>query len=149
MNKLDLNYKIFIAKSLNDYLYVRNLRNKNKNYMTNKGLHIGVMQQIFFWLKKDQKIDLFIFKVGSVRCGYFLIKKDTDKNYITEIVDKNHRRLGIGKLMISYAQLRYSNLCAEIFNDNLPSIKLHISMNFKKIKTRGSIDIFKWRNIAP
>jgi hypothetical protein len=149
MSILDLNYKIFIAKSLDDYLYIRNLRNKNRNYMTNKNFPIGIIRQIFFWLKKDKKIDIFIVKVGTVRYGYFLIKEDADKNYITEVVDNDFRELGIGKLMISYAQKKYSNLCAEIFNNNLPSIKLHVSMNFKKIKSKGLIDIYSWENNAP
>lgn len=138
------NYTIKKAKSISDYLFLRKLRNKNRFYLTGLNSKIGLLQQLIFWAKKPKNIDLYILYLCNYRAGYLLINKLKKINFITEVVDEKYRKLGLGKKMINFAQGQYLSLRAEIFSENLASIKLHRSMKFKKIKSKNGIEIYNW-----
>ena len=139
------NYNIKKAESIIDFLFLRKLRNKNRYYMTGSKSKIELLQQFIFWLKKPSNIDIYIIYSNNCRAGYLLINKVKNLNFITEVVDEEYRKSGLGKKMINFAQDQYPSLRAEIFLKNIASIKLHSSMNFKKIRSKNTVEIYNWK----
>jgi len=137
--------KIKKAKNIFDFLFLRKLRNDNRYYMTRKHTKIGLFQQLWFYLKARSNFDLFIIYLSNKKAGYLLINKVKNLYFITEVVDEKYRKLGLGTKLILFAQDKYPSLTAEIFSKNLASIKLHSSNNFKRIKSKNEIEIYRWK----
>lgn len=74
------------------------------------------------WLDRRLKLEqpnLFVFEVDGIPVGTFRID-DHDLSYT---VAPRHRNRGLAKLMLNEVRVRFGRLRAEIYADNLPSIR--------------------------
>jgi RimJ/RimL family protein N-acetyltransferase len=75
------------------------------------------------WLDRRLKMvdaNLFMFEVGAEPVATFRI----DDNDLSYTVSPQHRNRGIAKLMLSEVRLRFGCLRAQVYADNLASIKV-------------------------
>jgi len=125
------------ATNLADFLFLRKLRNKNRHHMTGSNRKIGLIEQLIFWLKKPNNIEIYIIYSCNVKAGYLLINRVKALNFITEVVDEKFRNKGLGESLIKHAKAKYSKLIADIYESNLASIKIHKKMGFLFIGRSG------------
>ena len=50
------NIKIYKAKSINDYMFLRKARNKNRAFLTENNKYLTIFDQIFFYFFFIKKI---------------------------------------------------------------------------------------------
>jgi RimJ/RimL family protein N-acetyltransferase len=75
------------------------------------------------WLDRRLKmadVNLFVFEVGAEPVATFRI----DGNDLSYTVSPQHRNRGIAKLMLSEVRSRFGCLRAQVYADNLASIKV-------------------------
>jgi len=133
------------ATNLAEFLFLRKLRNKNRHHMTGLNRKIGIIEQLIFWLKKPNNIEIYIIYSCNVKAGYLLINRVKALNFITEVVDEKFRNKGLGESLIKHAKAKYSKLIADIYESNLASIKIHKKMGFLFIGRPGkNIRRFKY-----
>lgn len=129
-----------------EYFKIRKIRNDNFQHLTGDRRKISVWEQIKFFLFKPKNISVFVsFTEGKIS-GYMLLKETENAVFITEVVDKKYRGKGIGKKMIREAQNHYPVVMAEIWKENIPSIRLHESMGFKLIDEIDNKLIYTWNH---
>lgn len=111
------------AKGLRDFLWLREIRNRNRSFMTGSRDVIGLWQQFRFWRSRPE---VYIAEFGGRRAGYLLLRD----LFITECVDAPFRRLWIGSQMIEFAKTKRDTLLAVIRDDNEASIQMHLANGF-------------------
>jgi RimJ/RimL family protein N-acetyltransferase len=75
------------------------------------------------WLDRRLKMDrpnLFVFELDGKPVATFRI----DDNDLSYTVAPEHRNRGIAKLMLTEVRSRFGRLRAQIYSDNVPSIKV-------------------------
>lgn len=132
------------ARSIADYLFLRNLRNSVREQMTNDQTRIGLLQQARFYLTQPPHIEVYIAFVNERRAGYLLLRQTPTTCLITEAVSDRFRRQGVGAQMIAFAQDRFSELTADILITNVASIRLHESAGFRYQRTTGSVATYQY-----
>ena len=132
------------AQSLADYLFLRTLRNRVRQYMTNNTASIGFMQQIRFYLRTPANVEIYIARRGGKRVGYLLLQHIGTTTLITEAVDASHRGSGIGTRMVRYAQQHHPDLTAEIRIGNTASVRLHEASGFTLAGTRDDVQCYRY-----
>jgi len=133
------------AKTLLDYLYVRILRNENRQLMTRDTSKIGLFRQIRFWWNMPQNVQLYVAFWNRTPIGYMALRDDGDTTYITEVVSSKYRNLGVGTEMVSLAQSIRDELVAEILADNVPSIRLHERCGFVIDNENPYCKVYLWK----
>src|SRR6266550_1631928 len=138
------------ARTLGDYLFLRRLRNQVRNLMTNDTRPISLWRQLRFFLlmrcrPNKESLRIFIARYGSQHVGYLLVRSSGMGMLITEVIDQNFRRQGIGKKLVAFAQSRYREIVAEIREDNHASIALHVAMGFSFERQSGGIAVYRFR----
>ncbi len=123
---------ISLATSPWDYLFARQLRNKNIQNMTNNRSYITIWVQIKFYLNNHNNIKLYIATVGGRRAAYLLLREKDNFCFITEVVEEKYQKKGVALAMIKFAQSFNHILIADILKTNLASINLHIKSGFIK-----------------
>jgi RimJ/RimL family protein N-acetyltransferase len=130
-----------LVRDLPDIMIVREIRNECCEFMTRHQQPIRRRDQLRWFLdyyeqavrKCEFRIWLFATANGQ-SVGYGSLKEDGDHYWVTEAVAKNFRgnRAGteILQSLIRFAQER--PLRAEIWSDNVPSIRLHERAGFTK-----------------
>ena len=130
---------IRVAASITDYLYLRQLRNRVRDQMTNSTAKVGYLKQLRFYLGKPGNFSVYIAWIGDHRAGYLLLRHEATSCFITTVVDERFRRKGIAAQMIRFAQNCASNLTAEILLTNTASLKLHETMGFRYFGNNGRV----------
>lgn len=118
------------AQSIWDYLYVRGLRNRVRQHMTNDTSKVGYLKQVLFYLNRPPNVQLFVARIEGRRAGYLLLRSKGGETFITEAVDDRYRRSGVGRGLVEFAKAQAPLLTAEILLDNLPSRRLHEAAGF-------------------
>ncbi len=137
---------------LGEYLKIRKIRNANFQKLTGTRRKIGLLEQIKFFLFKPKNFHVFVSFTDKKISGYMLIKRTIvvsegqfkSAAFITEVVDEKYRNKGIAKQMIKESQEEYPVLIAEIWKDNIPSIRLHEKMGFKLTGENDNILTYTW-----
>jgi ribosomal protein S18 acetylase RimI-like enzyme len=137
-------FEIRPARSLGDYLFLRSLRNRVRQRMTNHTAPIGYAQQLLFCLRKPSNVGVYIAYLGSRRAGYLLLRHESGTTLVTEAVDEPFRGMGVATRMVQYAKQLCADLTAEIRADNAASIRLHQSAGFTLTETRGDVQTFRF-----
>jgi hypothetical protein len=132
------------AHTAADYLFLRTLRNRVRQNMTNDTASISYIQQLRFYFRKPANINVYIAYLGSRRAGYLLLRNEGATTLVTEAVDESCRRFGVATRMLQYAQHLCVDLTAEILAGNIASIKLHQAAGFKLIGARGEVQTFRF-----
>ena len=143
------NLEIVPARSLPDFMFLRNLRNRVRHQMTNDTGRVGILQQLRFYLAKPRNVDIFVALLGGRRVGYLLLRHEKETTLITEAVDERFRGKGIGSAMVAFARRRYPDLTAEIRDDNVESLRLHEQQGFAVIGSRGIIRVCRYGGPTP
>jgi hypothetical protein len=138
------NIDIRAAKSIADYLFLRQLRNRVRHEMTNRTDPIGYLQQLRFYLGKPPNVSIYIAWMNARRAGYLLLRREAKACFITEAVDKPFRRRGVAANMIHFAQGGETHLTAEILVGNTASIKLHQAAGFAFSGDDGRIATYRY-----
>jgi len=124
------------AWNLSDYLELRRIRNSGCEFLTNFSGRIGVFKQLKFWLhRKDHEIYIFSYKGETV--GYISISCANQCYLITIVMLPGFRGAGLGKIAVNYIKQFYSPMVAEIFANNIRSIKLFESCGFENVRALG------------
>lgn len=132
--------------SLADYMWIRRLRNANSRTMTGYQGGVGLFRQILFWLLPPAGLSVFLAYSQGQRAGYLVLRQHTAESaYITEVVAPEFRGQGVASGLIDLAKSRYPLLIADIFESNIPSIRLHTHNGFYKIGQRDSVIRYAWR----
>ena len=88
----------------------------------------------FYSKQNPLRYRVWLLKNDGVIIGYFAAKECREGFYITEGIRKDQRGQGRGhfllKTMARHAEFRNKTLFADIFNDNLASIRLHLKLGF-------------------
>ena len=142
MNNLILVKK---AESLADYFFIRQLRNKNCTFLTGSPSHIGIMQQVYFFVSTPMNISLYIAFYEGKRAGYLLLRSEGDLSLITEVVDSKYRGMGVATSLINFSKNRRNALRAHIQKDNLASLALHKKNNFIFTKFEKEYLVFDYK----
>lgn len=129
---------------LSEYLKIRKIRNANYQNLTGDRRKIGLWEQIQFFLFKPKSILVFVSFTDGKISGYMLIKETETAAFITEVVDEKYRGQGIAQKMIRDAQDDFPSIIAEIWKDNLPSIRLHEKMGFKLVEASSQKLTYLW-----
>ena len=127
-----------------DYLFLRALRNRVRQNMTNNTGLINYVEQMRFYLRKPANVDIYIAYVGSKRAGYLLLRHEPSTTLITEAVDESYRGIGVATRLVRYAQDLCADLTAEILAGNDVSIKLHQAAGFRFVSARGAVRTFRF-----
>src|SRR5262245_41973454 len=107
---LETELSIEEARSLADYLFLRALRNRVRELMTNHTEPIGYWQQLSFsraMRARSLPITIFIARRRGRRAGYLLIRQTADGAAVTEAIGEQFRQQGIGRKLLTFAQQRY------------------------------------------
>ena len=132
-----------------DYLFLKTLRNRVRQNMTNDTASINYIQQLRFYFRKPPNLDIYIARMESKRVGYLLLRHERGTALITEAVDESYRRLGVATRMLQYAQDLHADLTAEILAGNAASIKLHEAAGFKFVSAMGGVQTFRFARLNP
>ena len=112
--------------------------------MTNNTALIGFTQQLRFYFSKPANVEVYIARVKSRRVGYVLLRNEGSTTLVTEAVVEFCRGAGIGTRMLRYAQHLHADLTAEILEDNVASIKLHLAAGFEFVGAKGRVRTFRF-----
>ena len=126
--------KIYKAKSIKDYIFLREVRNQNREFLTENINYITRFDQIFFYLFQSRRYKIYIVEKKGQKAGYILLKQSKNSYFITEIILKKFRRQDLGTQMVNFAKKKYKNLIAKIALKNKTSISFHKKNGFKVIK---------------
>ena len=136
------------AHSIADYLFLRTLRNSVRQYMTNHTASIDYIQQLRFYLRRPDNVEIFIACIGARRVGYVLLRCEGKTTLVTEAVVESHRGAGFGARLLHYAQDLRADLTAEIRDDNIASINLHRAAGFKFAGAKPGVQTFRYTRAA-
>lgn len=114
------------AEGITDFLFLRDIRNQNRQFMTGTQEKITLIQQFRFWRSRPE---VYIAEIDGLRVGYLLIKG----SFITECVSPKFRGFGIGLQLVEYAKSIKKDLIAVIRTDNITSIRLHHKAGFQLV----------------
>jgi hypothetical protein len=128
------NIKIYKAKSINDYIFLRKVRNKNREFLTENIKYLTIFDQIFFYLILSKKYKIYIVEKEGEKAGYMMLKKVKNIYFITEVILKKFRRQSLATLMVNFAKKKYKKLIAKISLKNKISISFHKKIGFEEIK---------------
>lgn len=136
---------------------MRTIRNSCREHLTNNQDHIGITQQLFWYLryyrnaKEAGTYRLYLwYDDRSVPLGYGALALDDGKLLITECVAIRHRGLGHGSAILRHlvrvAVEEKRDLVAEIWATNETSVALHKKAGFKlesrRTKAVGEIQTY-------
>ncbi len=138
-------FDIRAATSISDFLFLRRLRNRVRDQMTNDTAPLGYLQQLRFYLNKPPNVKVYIAWMSAKRAGYLLLRQESTGCFITEAVDARFRKAGVATRLVRYAQECCADLTAEILLTNTASIKLHESMGFQSSGDDGRIAIYRFK----
>ena len=127
------NIKIYKAKSIIDYIFLRKVRNQNREFLTENKNYITNFDQIFFFLFRSRRYIIYIIEKEGEKAGYILLKQSKDIYFITEIILKKFRRQNLATQMVNFAKKKKS-LIAKIALKNKISISFHKKNGFREIK---------------
>lgn len=129
--------------SVNDYIYVKKLMQSVQNLHHNKRSEIHKDREIFDKEEFNQNINnIIVAEINNTVVGaiLYLVKEKLENNYTnyrkvlfidTLVVDVNHRKNGIGKiLMQEMGKIAKENNCSSIELNVWPSIMK--TLNFMK-----------------
>ncbi len=85
------NIKIYKAKSINDYMFLRKARNKNRAFLTENNKYLTIFDQIFFYFFLSRKYKIYIVEKKGEKAGYIILKKINNIYFITEVILKKFR----------------------------------------------------------
>jgi L-amino acid N-acyltransferase YncA len=138
---------IIPCSSLGDYMFVRDLRNQTRHFMTNDQRPISRLQQFRFMLNPPPGIHLFIALAERKRAGYLLLReRNATSCYITEAVVDRWRGKGMATHMIEFAKTRKPVLIADILDTNRASIGLHEACGFQFVGSQNGILTYRYAN---
>lgn len=132
------------AQSIWDYLYVRGLRNRVREHMTNDTSKVGYLRQVLFYLNRPPNVQLFVARIGGRRAGYLLLRSKGDETFITEAVDERYRRNGVGRGLVEFAKALAPMLTAEILSGNVASRCLHEAAGFAFHADDGRVATYRF-----
>jgi len=124
--------------TLEEALDLARIRNQCRLRMTNDQREITLDEQkkwfeTFYIQQNPQKYTVWLLKEESI-IGYFAAKECDEGFYITEGIQEDRRGKGAGSflLQIMINQKNFSSKClfADIFDDNVASIRLHQKCGF-------------------
>ncbi len=141
-------YDLSPIKSLSDSLKVRKIRNECRSFMTNDQSEIGILKQISWYLKiygsknKTGEITCYLFRSNGQILGYGLIRKVSNKSWITGGLLKSERGKGFGKILFDslIGEVPSSEVWLEVLASNAPARKIYEELGFKnmeEIQPRG------------
>ncbi len=130
-----------------DYLFLRVLRNRVRQNMTNNTASINYIQQLRFYCRKPSNVDIYIAYLGRKRVGYLLLRHAGSITLITEAVDESCRRIGVATRLVQYAQHLCADLTAEIRAGNVASIKLHQAAGFTFVSAQGDVQTYRFTRL--
>lgn len=128
------NIKIYKAKSMKDYIFLRKVRNKNRAFLTEYNKYLTIFDQIFFYFFLSRKYKIYIVEKEGEKAGYIMLKKIKNIYFITEVILKKFRRQNLATLMVIFAKKKYKKLIAKISLRNKISITFHRKLGFEEIK---------------
>jgi len=132
------------ANTFWDYLSIRRLRNENRKFMTRDTSRVSLLRQIKFWWDTPKNVELYVAYYGDYLAGYVLLRDADDTTYITEAVSSDFRKIGVGTLMVRFAQTMRDKLLAEIRSDNVASIRLHERCEFTLHEQTKECKVYVW-----
>jgi len=130
---------IYKAKSINDFFFLRKVRNLNLRFFTENNKYLSVFRQIYFYFFLRKKYKIYIIKKNSKNAGYLLLKKNNKIYFITQVILREYRRQNLRTQMVNFAKKKYNNLVAKIFLSNKRSIYFHKKLGFKILKKEKKI----------
>ena len=136
------------AKTIGDYLFLRQLRNEVRLNMTGSTNLISLIDQIQFYFLKPANTPIYIAFLKNKRVGYLLIRHTNNAYWLTEAILSKHRHLGIATALINFAKERYSPLKAEIQKSNQASINLHIKSGFILLDSYENLAIYALQDLS-
>ena len=98
------NIKIYKAKSIKDYIFLRKVRNKNRAFLTEYNKYLTIFDQIFFYFFLSRKYKIYIVEKEGEKAGYIMLKKIKNIYFITEVILKKFRRQNLATLMVNFAK---------------------------------------------
>ena len=130
-----------LVTSLSEALLVRTLRNGCYENLTNHRERIGLIRQVRWYLtyyraaQKQGSYRIFLLlDEQPVAVGYGALLRKDGKLLVTECIAPTYRRQGYGKRileeLIQIAQSEERDLVAEIWGQNVASVKLHEACGF-------------------
>lgn len=128
------NIKIYKAKSIKDYIFLRKVRNKNRVFLTEYNKYLTIFDQIFFYFFLSRKYKIYIVEKKGEKAGYMMLKKIKNIYFITEVILKKFRRQNLATLMVNFCKKKYKKLIAKIALKNKISITFHKKNGFREIK---------------
>lgn len=147
IHPIERKLNIKLATSFADYMFTRKLRNEVRVNMTEFTGEITFLQQVVFWMHKPNNIQLYVASIKSERVAYLLLRFSSKRCFITEVVDRAHRNMGIGSSLIDFAKTKSIMLTAEILKTNTSSLYLHEKNGFEHVKTDGSKEIYEYSSL--
>jgi ribosomal protein S18 acetylase RimI-like enzyme len=136
------------AKTIGDYLFLRQLRNEVRLNMTGSTNLISLIDQIQFYFLKPANTSIYIAFLKNRRVGYLLIRHTNNTYWITEAVLSKYRHLGIATALINFAKEQYSPLRAEILKSNQASINLHTKCGFALHASYENLVIYSHKDLS-
>lgn len=127
--------------TLEEALTLAQIRNECRLRMTNDQREITPDEQkkwfeTFYIEQNPQKYRVWLLK-GEKIIGYFAAKESDEGFYITEAIRENSRGKGAGSFLLQTMvnHLRDKPLFADIFDENVASIRLHQKCGFIPYET--------------
>ena len=112
--------KVRLAKTLPDYMFIREVRNSCYLNMTRDRRKIGLFEQLRFFFFARKKFFIFILS-GDSRIGYVLIRKSDSGFYFSFAIREEFRGLGFGTFLVKTFKENYYPLVAEVLKTNVAS----------------------------
>ena len=135
--------KIIRASSFSDYEWIRNTRNRNRQYMTGYNQFITPFEQFRFMIKSiSSDLPLYIYEDlianNLNKVGFLLLR--TSNQYpsryeLTICISEPYWNRGYGKQFLTWACSLSLPLISFIYSNNQRSISIHKSCGFNEIMT--------------
>lgn len=131
------------ASSLQDFLFLRTVRNANLRFLED-GRRVSLIRQLRFYFRRPQGMEIFVARHSGQRAAYLVLYDREGETFITEVVDARFRRLRLAASLVQFAKERRGSLVARIRHDNKASISLHEKMGFRFAQTQGRLLTYRW-----
>jgi ribosomal protein S18 acetylase RimI-like enzyme len=127
-------------------IQLKDIRNQCRSYMTNDTSRINFVRQIYWFYKvykkenREKKITCYLFKVENKVVGFGVIRKFSNKFWITGGLKQDQRGKGIGKILFGkiIENVPASDVWLEVLRSNIVAHKLYQKLGFKKVQSKST-----------
>jgi ribosomal protein S18 acetylase RimI-like enzyme len=134
-----LSYALIPINSLLQALQLKNIRNQCRRFMTNDTSKINSVRQIYWFYKiykkenGEKKNTCYLFRVGKEIVGFGVIRKFSNKYWITGGLEKNQRGKGMGRILFKelIENTPTNEVWLEVLDSNTVAKNLYLNLGFK------------------